>query len=205
MHRRITEFWLSSVGAASFSIHALTSSGTRKRTDLVSSLRDFTDDDLELLRSAAGTVQAETQEALARMRPTAPVKHRVSEKLSKRGAELTQEERRKIEIEVLKAELRAWNDIRARLEGSIIPTPVVEDAAATGGKDPTLKQAWRQASEPEHSGRGRGRRQAVYGAAWQSLRLVNQESAGPLISRCYDQAAEASASRFSEAALPPSS
>jgi hypothetical protein len=42
---------------------------------------------------------------------------------------------------VLKAELRAWNDIRARLGGSIIPTPVVEDAAATGGKDPTLKQA----------------------------------------------------------------
>src|SRR5450631_1116722 len=41
MHRRITEFWLASVGAASFSIHALTSSGTRKRTDLVSSLRDM--------------------------------------------------------------------------------------------------------------------------------------------------------------------
>jgi hypothetical protein len=76
------------------------------------------------------------------MHPTAPVKHRVSEELSKRGADLTQEERRKFEIEVLKAELRAWNDIRARLGGSIIPTPVVEDAAATGGKDPTLKQAF---------------------------------------------------------------
>src|ERR1019366_4555246 len=41
MHRRITEFWLASVGAASFSIHCLTSRGTRKRTDLVSSLRDM--------------------------------------------------------------------------------------------------------------------------------------------------------------------
>jgi integrase len=66
----------------------------------------------------------------------------VSEELSKRGAELTPEERRKIEIEVLKAELRALNDIRARLGGAIIPTPVIEDATATAGKDPTLKQAF---------------------------------------------------------------
>lgn len=101
----------------------------------------LTDDDLSLLRSAAEKVQAETQEAVARMRPTAAVKRRVNEELSKRGAELTQEERRKIEIAVLQAELLAWNDIRARLGGAIIPTPVVEDTTTTG-KDPTLKQAF---------------------------------------------------------------
>jgi hypothetical protein len=101
----------------------------------------LTEDDLLLLRSVAEKVRKETQEAVARMRPTASVKRRVDEELANRGAELAPEERRTIEIEVLKAELRAWNHIRARLDGEIIPTPVVEDAAKIG-KDPTLKQAF---------------------------------------------------------------
>lgn len=101
----------------------------------------LTEDDLGLLRFAAEKAQKEMQECVARMRAPVVVKQRVEEELAKRGAALAPEERRKIEIEVLKAELKARNDIRARLGGEIIPTPIVEEAAA-GGQDPTLKQAF---------------------------------------------------------------
>jgi hypothetical protein len=101
--------------------------------------RGLTEDDLALLKFAAERIQKEMQEAVVRMRPPESVRRRVSEELSGRGADLAPEERRKIEIEVLKAEFRAWNDIRARLEGAIIPTPVVEKE--TGKKDPTLREA----------------------------------------------------------------
>ncbi|WP_051462590.1 site-specific integrase [Bradyrhizobium sp. URHA0013] len=102
----------------------------------------LTEDDLGLLRFAAEKVHKELQEAAVRMRPPAAVKQRVAEELAKRGAELAPDERRRIEIEVLKAELRASNDIRARLDGEIIPTPIVEPIVPTGGQDPMLKQAF---------------------------------------------------------------
>lgn len=101
----------------------------------------LTEDDLALLRWANEKLRIETQEAVVRMRPPAAVKLRVEEELSKRGAELEPEERRAVEIEVLKAELRALNDIRDRLQGEIVPTPLIEPEAS-GGAEPTLKQAF---------------------------------------------------------------
>lgn len=76
------------------------------------------------------------------MRPPAAVRQRVGEEVAKRGVALTPEVQRKVEIEVLKAELRASNDIRARLDGEIIPTPIVEQSTPAGAQDPTLKQAF---------------------------------------------------------------
>lgn len=101
----------------------------------------LTEDDLVFLKWANEKLRLEAQEAVARMRPSAQVKLRVEELLSKRGIELAPDERRSVEIEVLKAELRALNDVRDRLNGEIVPTPVVE-AQASGGADPTLRQAF---------------------------------------------------------------
>jgi hypothetical protein len=101
----------------------------------------LTEDDLGLLRFASENIQKELQDAVARMRPTASVKQRVGEELAARGIELPAEERRKVELEVLKAELRGWTDIGKRLQGEIVPTPVIDESPA-GGQDPTLKQAF---------------------------------------------------------------
>jgi hypothetical protein len=90
----------------------------------------MTDDDIGLLRLAAESTLKELQEASVRMRPTAAVKHRVAEELVARGIELATDERREVELEVLKAELKAWSDIRKRLEGELIPTPNVDDRTA---------------------------------------------------------------------------
>ncbi|MBR1154383.1 hypothetical protein [Bradyrhizobium sp. JYMT SZCCT0428] len=150
----------------------------------------LTEDDLGLLRFGAEKVHKEMQEAAVRMRPPAAVKQRVAEELAKRGAEPTPEERRKIEIEVLKAELRAWSDIRARLDGEIIPTRAnrasrsARPDAQTGVRplEGWRWSSWRQTPERKYGRRSRGCCEAVCGAARQSAGVLDQTGAGSIVS-----------------------
>jgi hypothetical protein len=101
----------------------------------------LTDDDLKFLKWVNQQEQEKTLDAVARMRPPPEIKNRAAAEIGKLRAEVDPDQQRKVALAVLKAEVQAIKDIRARLEGAIIETPLVEPENGTEG-DPTLKQAF---------------------------------------------------------------